>query len=357
MNATRAKRGFTLIELIVAIAIIGILIALLLPAVNAAREAARRAKCLNNERQIGLAMHNYAATFNNFPPSAFVTEDLAGKKSTVGGYSFLAKLLPFMEYDELYKTLPQQHSKVEDTTNPAIATAMKTQINEFLCPSGPRGSTQQKSTGQPQSAAITNYKAMGATTRDSLAMVANPKAKPPYGTMAHNPGGLPLHPDGAIFPGKATRLADILDGTSHTIFTMETIDEAASRWMVGKEATLVGLPQKSSPTGDKPQAPYDYFTPPGYDATFGPNSGVTKAGLRTYLSYDFSPTGTEAGKYEDPGFSKIPPAYGPSSSHPAVVACGMADGSVVALSKQVDAAAFFFMITKNGSDPFQMPEN
>ena len=117
-----------------------------------------------------------------------------------------------------------------------------------------------------------------------------------------------------------------MDGLSHTIITIETIDEAASRWMVGKEATLVGLPQKSSPTGETPQAAYSFFAPPGYDGNYGENSGVTKAGVRTFLSYDFSPKGAEAGKYEDPGFAQTPPAYGPSSGHPAVVICGMGDG-------------------------------
>ena len=162
-----------------------------------------------------------------------------------------------------------------------------------------------------------------------------------------------VHPDGAIFPA-AGRLpiSQILDGMSHTILTVETVDEAASRWMVGKEATLVGLPQKSSPTGATPQPPYNYFSPPGYDGTYGENSGVTRAGLRTFLSYDFSPTGANAGKYEDPGFSKPAPVFGPSSAHPGVVNCGMCDGAVLPISKNIDAAAFFFMITKNGDDPF-----
>ena len=140
----------------------------------------------------------------------------------------------------------------------------------------------------------------------------NPTAKPPYGTMAR------LQVCRSILMVRCFRapvcfLAEILDGLSHTIFMIETIDEAASRWTVGKEATLVGLPQKSSPTGKKPQAPYNFLPRPAMTTTFGEDSGVAQAGVRTFLSYDFSPTGTEAGKYEDPGFAKTPPAYGPSS--------------------------------------------
>jgi len=355
MNATSAKRGFSLIELLVVIAVIAILIGLLLPAIQAAREAARRAQCLNNTKQIELAMMNYASTFNNmFPASASLTKVRGEDKSTVGGYSFLVKLLPFIEFDALYRTLPQ-NGDPENTGNEAIARATNTHITEFLCPSDPHGSARQNQAAGPQAAAITNYKAMGASTRDSLTMVVNPKAKPPYGTMALIANTVPLHPDGAFYPGTGLRLADYTDGLSHTMFIMETIDHVASRWTVGKEVTLVGLPQKSSPTGEKPAAPYAYFAPPGFDATFGENSGVAKAGLRTFLSYDFGPQGADAGKYEDPGFAKTPPAYGPSSAHPAIVVCGMGDGSVQALSKQVDAAILLFGITKNGNDPFKLP--
>ncbi|TVS20773.1 MAG: DUF1559 domain-containing protein, partial [Planctomycetaceae bacterium] len=83
------RRGFTLVELLVVIAIIGVLVALLLPAVQAAREAARRSQCSNNLKQIGLAMHNYADVHKAFPPAAM----------TVGQHSATAFvfILPFIE--------------------------------------------------------------------------------------------------------------------------------------------------------------------------------------------------------------------------------------------------------------------
>ena len=199
---------------------------------------------------------------------------------------------------------------------------MNTQMREFLCPSGPRGSAESTT----KSAGITNYKAMGASTRDSLKMVVVPQAKPPYGIMSPPPAPRRCIPTARSFPAKA-RGRRHPDGLSHTIFTIETIDEAASRWTVGKEATLVGLPQKSSPTGTKPQVPYNFFAPPGFDNTFGADSAVAKAGLRTFLSYEFSPKGADAGKYEDPGFSR---RRRPTARHrciPAVVICGMGDGS------------------------------
>ena len=100
---TSNRRGFTLIELLVVIAIIGVLIALLLPAVRAAREAARRAQCTNNLKQMGLGLHNYEAVAGVFPPSDVIAKP--GSRLTTRGFSVHCRILPFMEQGVAFNAL------------------------------------------------------------------------------------------------------------------------------------------------------------------------------------------------------------------------------------------------------------
>src|SRR6185312_11544737 len=99
-----ARRGFTLIELLVVIFIIGVLIALLLPAVQVAREAARRTQCINNLRQIGLAAHNFEGQRGHFPPGGMANYSFRTKEGK-DGLSMHAYLLPFIEQTALYNQL------------------------------------------------------------------------------------------------------------------------------------------------------------------------------------------------------------------------------------------------------------
>ena len=129
-------------------------------------------------------------------------------------------------------------SGTSQTAPQALTNAINTSMKEFVCPSN-GNALYQNPQANPPTCAFTNYKAMGASCKQSLAMAANTTGTAPYGSST-------IHPDGAVFPGAGNRAAEMLDGPSHTIFIMETIDDAASRWMLGSQCTLTGLPGQGS---------------------------------------------------------------------------------------------------------------
>jgi prepilin-type N-terminal cleavage/methylation domain-containing protein len=130
--------GFTLIELLVVIAIIAVLIALLLPAVQSAREAARRAQCVNNMKQVGLAMHNYHQVNDCFPPGFYQQRNSANALVANQDFSALARMLGFLEQQPLYNAANFSISCYNDAVGEAInSTATRTRILTLLCPSAP----------------------------------------------------------------------------------------------------------------------------------------------------------------------------------------------------------------------------
>ena len=199
---SRRSPGFTLVELLVVIAIIGILIALLLPAVQAAREAARRMQCTNNLKQMGLGVLNYELTNKKFPTGA----------DTGARWSWSALILPFMEQTQSLALC----DFTKGYYDPANGKATKTFINVYHCPSAPEhqlisccinirgngsGYTDEEDTAE------SNYSAIATHHPYKNARCVNPPACEPDSGVMHM--------------GQAHAIRDVSDGLSHTILVSE----------------------------------------------------------------------------------------------------------------------------------------
>ena len=150
------RRAFTLIELLVVIAIIAVLIALLLPAVQTAREAARRTQCVNNLKQLGLAIHNYESTNGVLPPQQVMTFTAGSTSpSWKSQWGVTSRLLPFAEQGPLYNSI-NFTNKVSDLSN---TTVVSSSVKVLICPSEVNSQpiTSTSSSGVTSTYGISNY--------------------------------------------------------------------------------------------------------------------------------------------------------------------------------------------------------
>ncbi len=286
MSETRVRQGFTLIELLVVIAIIAVLISLLLPAVQSAREAARRAQCVNNLKQLGLAVHNYHSTYNVLPAQCMWMGATYGAQSLTGSWGWNASwpvcLLPNIEQGPLYNAYNQgwapdqvQNSTVSDN---AIAV--------LLCPSD----NQRTRPNVPW--APMNYS--GNTGGPGVIRIWNGTIETPFTCSTTNQIPINGWGVGTCWWGADSNLAyfgleGITDGSSNTALFSEKLLGAAAGDAV-------------NPTvGSANQRRGIYLNPPGMSVAY--NSGNATLAIQSVAACNALPGGTQGNTSWLSGFS------------------------------------------------------
>ncbi len=332
MNRFR-KNGFTLVELLVVIAIIGILIALLLPAVQAAREAARRIQCSNGMRQIALAMHNYLSSHEKLPPGQFPHMGIISN-SEVGKHCWFQPLLPFVEQDAVYDAWRAQ---IDTPANPAYKGIWWTPgrwepVAATACPSDPvspkivTAGWSESPGGKPENSQGFSGNVVGCAGSSRFA----------YGTRAD---GVAVASDGSNLDGlfyarSATAIRDVTDGTQHTLMLSEVI----------LVPDIMGVGQVSGGGGAIDHRGR-YWNPHQGNTLFStyypPNSSVPD--FMTFCLVNANPMAPCA-----KDMTRINQSA--RSYHPGGVNATMADASVHFLSNTIDQTLYNAMGSRNGGE-------
>jgi prepilin-type N-terminal cleavage/methylation domain-containing protein/prepilin-type processing-associated H-X9-DG protein len=229
VRSSPPRQAFTLIELLVVIAIIGILIGLLLPAVQQVRAAAQRTQCTNNMKQIGLAYHNYHGVFGYFPPPG-----IANASNTNQNWGWGLYLLPYIEQSQLYDqfnfSYPFSYEPVLGIGIQQNQNVSNTVVRTYRCPSSPSLDdpyTYYFYYGPP--VGVISWQA-GASDYGPITSADSTLAGPSWANVVER------NLNGALVLGQLTRITDITDGTSNTILSAEIADRP-NLWQAGHPVT------------------------------------------------------------------------------------------------------------------------
>ena len=342
------RRGFTLIELLVVIAIIAVLIALLLPAVQAAREAARRSQCVNNLKQLGLAVMNYESSNGALPPTGTISPS-GTPLQNIGNFGMKTRLLPFLEQQALFNTMNMTYNgEAPQGQNDTILT---TQLNAFLCPSDANVPTLM-------------YTMFNGSGQKQVGYTSYPNN---IGTIASNNGGVldgpayimaaPLNATGA--QGGTVTLAGIIDGTSNTVIFSEFIRGRADT------VSTTGLHQIFVASIAYPST-NTYVVPTTYSMACQSSTTLPAASANENVKgcFWYNDKCSQGGGYSHIStpnlkaclFSNDTDAFqgrtivGASSYHPGGVNVAMIDGSVRFIKNTVAPVTWWALATKAGNE-------
>jgi len=373
----RSRSGFTLIELLVVIAIIAVLIALLLPAVQSAREAARRAQCVNNLKQIGLAMHNYHSSNNKFPQGKSQSFSYMATSSGYAGWtewSAHAEMLGYMEGGSIFNAINFDFCGGYGDGANINATAWTTLIPAFLCPSDSNAGSGRPGagTGTPNT---NSYRGSVGTTsapwgsNGGIAWSAGyGDCQPaPFPALGGPPGCSPQS-TGLFVYWLSYGIADCTDGSSNTIAYSESLAADANTPNPGKRYYGV--------TGVSAAAQYDI-----YDASLESDAAITTAIQACMTAYkNGGPYSNAIGcrwgwgatsetlfhtivtpNSKDGGFNSCRSSCGgcgpddssysnAQSNHPGGVNVLMADGSVKFVKDSINRRTWMALGTKAGGE-------
>jgi prepilin-type N-terminal cleavage/methylation domain-containing protein/prepilin-type processing-associated H-X9-DG protein len=291
-----SPRGFTLIELLVVISIIGVLIALLLPAVQSAREASRRAQCINNLKQLALAAHNYESANGCFPMGSVLNICTISPNQwvSVGDYitshSIFVAMLPQMENSALYNAV---NFSVNIHLSPNM-TVQRSQTSALLCPSDSRAwqidQPDDWVSDFPTAQLRVAHTSYAASTGTWFHLARNPSSSPPQPILSAQDNGI-------FYVHSRTRIAEVTDGTSNT-------------FLLGERRLPEGTPQ-------------DWMW--WYDSWLGSSLFNTLAPINPWRQVSQSVGGSTP---PWPGYEDYAFVDSASSRHPGGANFAMADGSV-----------------------------
>ena len=360
------RRAFTLAELLVVIAIIGVLVALLLPAVQAAREAARRMQCSNHLKQIGLALQGYHDVYNYLPYGAR-TRFLPGKtvagQTNQCGPSWYVGILPFCEQKNLYDAIDQVDRSGGTNcnySNPATigAAAHNQKIPWMLCPSSPLPKTDKIG---PAILTVPSYVGLaGATNGGTAAPGEEAFAEDRLNSAAA--AGL-ISAGGMLVPNDSIRMPEAIDGTSHTIVVSEISDFFyldSSATSAGTRKRIDGSAGSSNAGGSgywfrgtAVQADAPNKGPAGGTPNYGMVFNVTTIREQGTSCIGFSGKNAGFKQWNSSGIGDRGSNNPLVSAHPNVVLACFLDGHVQAVPRQTHFAIVKRLATRDDGQKIQ----